>query len=181
MKSILTWSILMLGSLVSTAQSIFDIEMKEVNTGQSISLKAYQSAKAIAVVFFSVKCPYAKHYEARLSSMAAQYKNKEVSFLLVNANNAESMEAMQRQAEKMSAIYLNDETQQLATALGAKKSPEVFLINANGEVYYRGAIDDNPQVANDVRTHYLRDAIDALIGEKSIAVEYNRPVGCTIK
>lgn len=181
MRSILTVSILMLGSLLTSAQSIFEINMKDVNTDQSVTLKTYQNAEAMVVVFISAKCPYAKYYETRLSIMAKQYKNKGVSFLMVNANSTESMKSMKSQALKINATYLRDESKQLTSFLGAKKSPEVFLLNGQGKVSYSGAIDDNPQVANDVHTSYLKDAIDGLLSGKSIAVKNNRPVGCTIK
>jgi len=181
MKSILIISILMLVSLLSSAQSIFDINMTDVNTDQSVTLKEYQNSKAMVVVFISTKCPYAKYYETRLSSMEKQYKNQDVTFLMVNPNSTESMGSMKSQALKMNTTYLRDEAKELTSFLGAKKSPEVFLLNSQGKAYYSGAIDDNPQVANDVRASYLKEAIDGLLSGKSIVVKNNRPVGCTIK
>ena len=79
--------------------------------------------------------------------------------------------------------YLADKEQTVKASFGARKSPEVFLLKNNGgkfSIYYKGAIDNNPQVASDVKEQYLKQNIESLLKETS-PVSGSRPTGCIIK
>lgn len=181
MKNLILILVIFSNSLVASAQSIYDLSLKEVNTSEMVLLKDYQSSKGIAIIFMSVKCPYAKYYEARLREIISEYQTKGMVFVIVNSNSSESIDMMKRQAESLGAAYLIDSSKKLANLLGAKKSPEVYVVEADGEVYYSGAIDDNPQVASDVKASYLKEAIGGLLEGETSANSTNRPVGCMIK
>jgi hypothetical protein len=93
---------------------------------------------------------------------------------------------MKRKAKELglNVPYLVDKEQKLMRQLGATKTPQVFLLkNNNGKfsVVFNGAIDDNPQVAADVRHAYLEDAIDIMLTNQQIETPEVRPVGCTIR
>jgi len=77
--------------------------------------------------------------------------------------------------------YLFDETQEVARAYGAERTPEVFVFDRDRRLRYHGAIDDNYEDPSRVRAHYLRDALDALLAGEPVPVEDTRPVGCTVK
>ena len=170
-----------LSGVFVSAQSVFDVTLQNVMTDQSVTLKEYSDSKGVVIVFMSVKCPYAKYYESRLQKLVEDYRDKGISFLMINSNNSESKEMMKCQVKKLNTKYLVDDSKQLANLLGAKKSPEVFLLKSDGIKYYSGAIDDNPQVATDVKVNYLKDAIDAMLAGKSNPQDSGRPVGCMIK
>jgi len=63
----------------------------------------------------------------------------------------------------------------------AERSPEVFLFVKQGQLRYHGAIDDNYDHPEAVKDHYLRAALDAVLGVKPLSVSETPPVGCTIK
>jgi hypothetical protein len=46
---------------------------------------------------------------------------------------------------------------------------------------YRGAIDDNPQMPNDVSANYLKEALMAVLNKQNLSVVDRRPTGCMIK
>jgi hypothetical protein len=69
----------------------------------------------------------------------------------------------------------------VARAYGAERTPEVFLFDKSGVLRYHGAIDDNYDDPNAVRSHYLRDALDAVLANKAPTTAKTPPVGCTIK
>jgi peroxiredoxin len=99
---------------------------------------------------------------------------------------AESTENMKKKAEQsgMNMPYLADKDQTLMQKFGATKSPQAFLLKNNGgkfSIVYNGAIDDNAQVEGDVHHAYLKDAIDILLANQSIATPEVRPTGCTIR
>jgi hypothetical protein len=73
-----------------------------------------------------------------------------------------------------------DVNSKLADAFGATRTPQVFLFNSKGLVY-KGAIDDNVKDPTLVKTHYLKDAIDALGKNETPKLQETKSIGCTIK
>jgi len=83
--------------------------------------------------------------------------------------------------KKFTFPYLYDETQETAHAYGAERTPEVFVFDKKSTLRYHGTIDDNYDDPTAVKKRYLRDALDAVLAEKTISETETRPVGCTIK
>jgi hypothetical protein len=80
--------------------------------------------------------------------------------------------------------YLLDKDQVELKTFSARKTPECFVLQSTGlkfNVVYRGAIDDSPQSAADVREAYLREAIEKVLAGKPIEVFEQRPPGCSIR
>lgn len=185
-KNILTSILLLIFAGHVTAQKVNDFTLKDVKSGKQVSLADFKSAKGIVVIFTSNVCPYSVYYEGRITQLIAQYKKKGIQFLLVNSH-IEPKESEDEMANKIGAWgldipYLADKNQKAMNAFGARKSPEVFLIKNNGDfsIFYQGAIDNNPQVATDVKEQYLKDNIEALLKDKS-ALPGGKPMGCMVK
>lgn len=165
-----------------------DFSLMDAVSGQTISLSAYKTKKGVLLIFTSNYCPYSKLYEGRISRLEQSYPDVQV--ILINPNNpqaseSDSFEEMQKKAkdEAYTVPYLADKDQKIATLLGASKTPEVFLLRpgANGyAVVYSGALDDNPQVENDVHESYVDMAIKELIDGVN-TIKNKRPIGCMIK
>lgn len=186
MKKLLVVLMMML-SVHAWSQDVKDFTLVNVLNGQSISLSTYPSCSGVVIVFTSNACPYDEYYRNRINTLAKSYTDK-VPVLLVNSlpDAGENNDAMAKKGKQLSLTipYLADKDQTLMSALGAKKSPEVFLLKNNGgnfSVVYRGAIDDNAQVEVDVRHSYLKDAIDIMLANQTIATKEVRPVGCNLK
>ena len=173
-------------SLSLKAQTpIQNFTLTNVVDGKMVSLDQYSSSGAVVVLFTSNECPFDNYYKDRIKEMISTYAGK-VQFLLVNSyvESEESVEKMHIHYSDLNIPYLADKDQLAMNALGAKKSPEVFLLkNSAGKFMtaYSGAIDDNPQVAKDVNQKFLKDAIDKMFGGQKIEVTNNRTVGCTIR
>ena len=96
--------------------------------GQTHALADYSDKNAVAVIFTCNHCPYAQAWEGRFIQAQADYSDKGVQVLAINANNAEShpgdsYEAMQQRAQEQgfNFPYLHDETQETARAFGAER------------------------------------------------------------
>jgi peroxiredoxin len=155
-----------------------------VADGKAVALEDFRGAKAVVIIFTSNMCAYDGYYSDRLKSLFAAYGGG-VQFVLVNSYT-EPEEA----AEKMKAKYdlgsfgvpyLADKDQAWMKALGARKTPEVFVLNPDFKVIYSGAIDDNPQLANGVKENYLKKVLDDIIAGRTIGVANTRTVGCSIR
>lgn len=179
--------LLLFSGHVAFSQQVQDFSLTNVVDGKTVSLKDFGSGAGVVIIFTVNECAFDDYYIDRLKGLVQQYQTK-ISFLLVNADagDGESAENMVKRSEKMriAVPYLADKNQTLMQALSAHKSTEVFLIKNSGgkfSIFYRGAIDDNPQVAADVRQYYLKDAIEKLLAGQPVNATETRPVGCNIK
>lgn len=144
-------------------------------------------AKDVLVVFFTCNsCPYAVEYEDRMLALVKKYgsSDSKVGFVAINVNKIEAdlppaMKAKAKQ-KNFSFPYLFDETQQIAKNFGAGYTPEFFVLNRDRRIAYMGALDDNSN-AEQVKQHYLADAIEAVLNGQSPAKKETPPVGCRIR
>ncbi len=168
-------------------QTIQNFTLPNVADNSSVSLEGFQSCTGLVVLFTSNDCAYDGYYISRLKSLVNTYKEK-IQFVLVNSyiepNEAADKMKAKYDAWGLGVPYLADKDQAAMNCLSAKKSPEAFLLKNTGGKYvlfYSGAIDDNPQVANDVKQNYLKDAIDKLLAGQKIDVANVRAVGCSVR
>jgi peroxiredoxin len=151
------------------------------------SLDEYAN-KHVAVIFSCNHCPYVRAWEDRMISIQADYANKGVQLIAINANDSskypeDDFPNMKERArlKRFNFPYLRDEDQTVAKSYSAQRTPEVFLFDAKKTLRYHGTIDDNYDEPNAVKVHYLRDAIDAILQGKNVKLAETQPVGCTIK
>jgi peroxiredoxin len=155
--------------------------------GRQVSLDALADKDAVAVVFSCNHCPYVQAWEDRLNDVAREYADRGVAVVAVNSNDAglypaDSFEAMGERAGEKGFVfpYAHDESQEVARAYGATRTPEVFLLDRDRRVAYHGAIDDSVD-PEDVNVSYLRHALEALLAGARPQTEETPAVGCTVK
>jgi len=156
--------------------------------GSDHTLDDYSDKNAVAVIFSCNHCPYVLAWEDRLIALQNEYADKGVQFIAISANDAEkyptdSFDNMKKHAAEKGFPfpYLYDESQATAKAYGAERTPEVFLFDADGNLTYHGAPDDNYEDAAAVQAQYFRDALEATLAGNAPATAQTAPVGCTIK
>ncbi|MBI3581121.1 MAG: thioredoxin family protein [Nitrospinae bacterium] len=157
--------------------------------GKNLSLGSFRKGKnAVVVVFFCNHCPYCLAYEERLLKLQSQYSKKGVAFIRINPDDESShpedtFEEMKKRAAGKGAdfIYFKDMEGATARTFGAKVVPEAFLLDSEGAVRYAGRIDDCWQSLKRVRRHDLREALEAVLQDRDVAVKSTRAVGCAIK
>jgi hypothetical protein len=92
------------------------------------------------------------------------------------------MPAMKARAKEKGFVfpYLFDETQQIAKAFGATRTPEFFVLNRERKIVYMGAMDDNPKAA-EVKIRYVEEAINAALQGRGPTKAETPPIGCLIR
>jgi AhpC/TSA family len=146
------------------------------------------AAAATAVIFTCNHCPYALAWHDRILDVASDYADRGVRVLLVNPNDAErypadSYEAMKERVAAdggWSAPYLRDESQEVARAYDAQTTPDVFVLDSDLRLRYRGAPDadhGDPSLHAD----WLREALDAVLAGEDPPRAETKPVGCSVK
>lgn len=184
MKNLIT-ILFLLAAITINAQQVQDFSLTNVRDGKTVSLSNYSSAKLVAIVFTSHECPFDNYYKERVKELVNTYSGK-VQFLLINSNveTEENAEQMSIHYTDLSIPYLADKDQLVLASIGAKKTPEVFLLTNSGgkfTITYSGAIDDNPQSSKDVRNYFLKNAIDNLLAGSKPTSASERASGCTIR
>ena len=155
--------------------------------GNSQSLEDSIKNNGCVVVFECNHCPYVIASVDRLNAMAEYCQSNNIGFVGINSNDpdnypADSFENMVKRAEKgMPYAYLHDSTQEVATAWGAQRTPEFFLLDADGVVTYHGRMDDNPRDPTKVTKSELKDAIEAMLEGKTPVIQSTDSIGCSVK
>ena len=113
----------------------------------NLRLKDYADKKAVVVVFTCNHCPAAVAAEDRLIQLQKDYAAKGVQLVAINPNEdkghpTDSFDHMVKRAaeKKFNFPYLRDETQEVAKAYGAVRTPHVFLLDQARKVVYRGRL-----------------------------------------
>ena len=143
------------------------------------------SEKVNVFCFLGTECPLAKLYGPRLQKMCERYKEGDVHFTGVISNLQDSADEITNYVDQHGIQFpiVHDVDQSVADAFGATRTPEVFVMDVEGRLRYRGRIDDqySPGVArNEPTTHELRDAIDAVLQGRAVNVSETAGVGCLI-
>ena len=168
---------------VAIGQQAADFRLPDTE-GESHSPNGHQ---ATVVVFTCNHCPYALAWHERIVEAASDYADRGVRFLAINSNDADryprdSLEAMKRRVaqEHWSLPYLHDSSQEVASAYGAKTTPDIFVLDSERRLRYRGAADsdyDDPSQ----NAAWLRGALDAVLEGRAPQPAETRPIGCSIK
>ena len=150
--------------------------------GQTYSLAQFQGMP-VAVVFSCCHCPYVVAWEDRLNALAADYEGS-ASIVAVNSNDhlGDSFEDMKARSEEKGFVFpfLRDESQDVARAYAAARTPEVFLFDGAHRLVYHGAPDSN--YADEAQAEpWLRQALDAVLAGEEPPVAETPAVGCSVK
>ena len=174
------------------AESVAGLAKKSVTNftlldfrGKKHSLSDFKSSKVVVIAVLGTECPLAKLYAPRLAALEKAYKKKGVAFIGIDANVQDSLTeiAAYARVHKIRFPILKDLGNKVVDALGAKRTPEVFVLDARRTVRYWGRIDDQygvGYVREKANIHFLKDAIDQLLSGKKIVVASSASVGCHI-
>ncbi len=156
--------------------------------GRHYSLATFKDARLVIVVFACNHCPYVLGSEERMKTLVADYAPQGVRMIAINSNEtdrhpADSFAHMkQHAAEKgLTWPYVRDESQQVALAYGALRTPHFYVFDGDRKLRYTGRMDDNPREPGKEKTHELRDALDALLAGRPPATPLTNPIGCNVK
>jgi thiol-disulfide isomerase/thioredoxin len=166
--------------------------------GKTYSLQSFKNAKVLVVVFMCNHCPTSQAYEQRMVKLTADYAGKGVSVVAINPNNpnslrldelgysdvGDSFEDMKIRARdsKFNFPYLYDgETEITSNQYGPVATPHIFIFDKDRKLRYNGRIDDMENPAKTPHSLDARNAIDALLNGKEVAVPVTKTFGCSIK
>ncbi len=162
--------------------------LPDVVNDRDVSLDDFNSKEGTVIIFMCNHCPYVKHIKEDLVTLANDYEDR-VGMVAISSNDIERYpkdrpELMAEDAEHFGYPfpYLYDESQDAAKAYRAACTPDIYLIDGDRKLIYRGQFDDSrPANGKPVTGSDLREAIDRML-EGNPQVEEQKPsMGCNIK
>jgi peroxiredoxin len=165
--------------------------------GKMHSLKDYDSAKILAIIFTCNHCPVAQMYEKRIKQLYADYRDRGVAFVVIMGNDdraekfsewgftdvGDSFADMKVRAayRGLTYPYLYDgATQAVTRKYGPTATPHIFIFDQQRILRYEGRIDSNPREELAAK-HEARDALEALLAGREVAVKNTPAMGCSTK
>ena len=165
--------------------------------GQIHKLSDYASSPVLVVVFTCNHCPIAQMYEKRIQQLADDYKGKGVAVVAIQGNDPQAIRIdeldssdvsdtlpemkIRVQYKHLTYPYLYDgDTQKVTRAYGPQATPHAFIFDQQRHLRYEGRIDNSYRTEL-VKTQDARNAIDALLAHKEVAVKHTGVFGCSTK
>ena len=165
--------------------------------GATHSLADYSASKVLVVIFTCNHCPIAQMYEERINQLYADYQGKSVAVIAIQGNDPKAIRVDELDSSDISDTlpemkirvqfhhleypYLYDgETQTVTEAFGPKATPHVFVFDQQRKLRYEGRFD-NSYRKELVKSTEVREAIEALLADKPVAVAHTGVFGCSTK
>lgn len=166
-----------LGKTVSTMQGV-DL------AGNKVAVP-WKGAKATVIALSSVTCPLCQKYGPTLAALEDSYIKRGVKFIYLNPTTSESAGEMNQLIKrlKLDGPYVHDPKGTWTQELGAKTTTETLVLDRNGKLVYRGAIDDQYAIGAALpkpKNRYLANALDAVLAGKAVKVSATLAPGCLL-
>jgi peroxiredoxin len=156
--------------------------------GKRYKISDFDKSKFLVVFFTCNHCPYVLGSDETTRKTVEKFSGKNITFVAINSNSANTYEddsypSMVKRMEqhKFPWLYLHDETQEIAKAYGALKTPHFYVFNENRELVYTGRGIDSPRDVSRMTVNDLDRALTELTENKTMSIAVTNPIGCNIK
>jgi peroxiredoxin len=163
---------------------IADLSLTDFS-GNVHRLGDWRGHRVLAFVFLGADCPVAELHGPTLAALAQEFEPKGVTFIGVAPNRRDSPTRLIRYAETHGIRFplLRDPDGAVAGDLGARRTPEVVVLDADRKIRYRGRVDDQYAVGSRraaPRRRDLREALEELLAGRPVSRPDVEAVGCPI-
>ncbi len=157
-------------------------------TGKVYSLDDFRAARALVLFFTCNHCPYVTGSDEVTRGMSERFSSDGVAFIAINSNSDETVaeDSFPKMLERMQThrfpwIYLYDESQAVAQAYGALRTPHFFLFDKDRKLQYCGRAVDSPRDSTKITLNDLENALEDLLSGKPLKTPLTNPIGCNVK
>lgn len=199
MKKIIALAALLLSVLAvpALAQPVIGQEAPAFSAtdsnGKTVNLADFKG-KVVVLEWTNDGCPFVqKHYNAN-NMQALQKRAAEdgaVWLSIISSASGKQGHVTGEQANELTksrnaapTAVLLDETGEVGKLYGAKTTPHMFIVDAEGKLVYEGAIDNKPSPReSDIKdaTNYVQQALDEIKAGKPVSVSTSKAYGCGVK
>lgn len=168
-----------------------DFTLVDMN-GKEHSLSSYTAqGKVVVLEWFNHECPFVKkhynHESDTMNAMVTAWADQPVVWLRVNSaaltHSAGKAENVKQAVTEwnISTPMLVDATGKVGKMYGAKRTPEMYVITAEGILAYHGAIDNDSSARAPGTTNYVSKAVSEILAGKPVSQATTTAYGCSIK
>lgn len=164
-----------------------DFHLKATD-GKYYGLHDFSDTRILVVFFTCNHCPYVLGSDEVTRKTANQFKSQGVSFVAINSNspNTYSEDSYENMVLRMNEnqfpwIYLHDETQEIAMAYGALKTPHFYVFDEARKLVYTGRAVDQPRDTSKMTINDLERTLSELLAGQQVSIPVTNPIGCNIK
>ncbi|MBI1900730.1 MAG: redoxin domain-containing protein [Planctomycetia bacterium] len=172
------------GPRANDAGTAYDFALPD-SRGVVHRLSDLHGKKLVVAAFLGVECPLARRYGQRLGNIARDYEPRGVAFVGVMSNSQDSATDIAAYAKEHGIDFplLKDDRHVAADRFGAERTPEVFVLDEERRIRYRGRIDDQYAVGigrAQPQRYDLIAALDELLAGKAVTQPRTQAPGCLI-
>lgn len=156
--------------------------------GKTYSLEIFKDSKYLVIFFTCNHCPYVIGSDEVTRKTVEKFKPKGVEFVGINSNSKHTYESddFSHMVERMKEHqfpwkYLYDESQEVALAYGALRTPHFYVFDENRKLVYTGRGVDNPRNTSKMTVNDLDRVLEELTSGKPISIPQTNPIGCNVK
>jgi peroxiredoxin len=154
-----------------------------INGGHDRTVRLSELRGQVVVIdFWSHECPWSRRYDPYFAERVSQWAGQGVHFFAINSNANETDEAVRAMLVEHDLPFtvLRDAGNLVADAYGAVTTPHVYVVDRDGKLFYRGAVDDRTFRQQEATVNYLDEALNTLLSGNSPAQAETQARGCTI-
>jgi len=161
--------------------------------GKTLSLADFKG-KYVVLEWYQPDCPFVqKHYRSgNMQALQKEYTGKGVTWLTIDSSApgeegnypAGKLNEIAAQDSSARTALLLDPAGNVGRLYGAKTTPDMYIVDPNGVLVYKGAIDNKRSTdLADVKTatNYVKGALDAVMAGKRVPTTATQPYGCSVK
>jgi peroxiredoxin len=156
--------------------------------GKVYSLDSFEPSKALVISFTCNHCPYVIGSDDVTRATAERFIPQGISFVGINSNSVhthpdDSFEHMVKRMKEHEFpwVYLRDESQEIAKAYGALRTPHFYVFDEQRKLVYTGRGVDSPRDTSRMTTNELEQALTELLAGKTVTTPVTNPIGCNVK
>jgi peroxiredoxin len=156
--------------------------------GKTYRLSDFADARVLVVSFTCNHCPYVVGSDEMTRQTAEKFIPRGVRFVGINANspNTYREDDFPHMVDRMEThrfpwTYLHDQSQEVALAYGALRTPHFFVFDQNRKLVYTGRGVDNPRDTSKMTVNDLERALEEHLAGKPVSVSMTNPIGCNVK
>ena len=156
--------------------------------GNTYRLSDFDDAETLVVFFTCNHCPFVIGSDEVTRKTAERFITRGVRFVGINSNsvNTYAEDGFDHMVERMKThkfpwLYLHDESQEIAVAYGALRTPHFYVFDRDRKLVYTGRGVDNPRNASEATVNDLDRALEEHLAGKPVSVPLTNPIGCNVK
>ena len=156
--------------------------------GETYRLSDFDDADTLVILFTCNHCPFVLGSNEVTRQTAERFASRGVRFVAINSNskNTHPNDDFPHMVEEMEKhqfpwVYLRDDSQDVARAYGALRTPHFYVFDRDRKLVYTGRGVDHPREIDKMTVNDLANALEEHVAGKPVSTPLTNPIGCNVK